>query len=179
MILLQGDLEMTEKRFRVEKQIFDGYCIVDNHFEGYYAYEKQDLEKLCETLNDLNDENEKLKKDCSNLIDDNTEYVAEINQMHKENGQLKSYTGEMEDYLARLEEKNEQLKQENSVFEGKDAKHYQRWVKQIKKYVEETNTDFTYDDDFIIKIALSYTLQSLRNGESLKRFQWDYEELGE
>ena len=81
------------------------------------------------------------------------------------------------DLLNDLTEKNEQLKKENSVFEGKDAKHYQRWVKQIKKYVEETNTDFTYDDDFIIKIALSYTLQSLRNGESLKRFQWDYEEL--
>lgn len=66
------------------------------------------------------------------------------------------------------------MKSENSVFEGKDAKHYQRWVNQIKKYVEETNTDFTYDEDFIIKIALSYTLQSLRNGESLKRFQWYY-----
>ena len=63
------------------------------------------------------------------------------------------------------------------VFEGKDVKHYQRWVNQIKKYIEEDNPDFTYDDDFIIKIALSYTLQSLRNGESLKRFQWDYKEL--
>lgn len=73
----------------------------------------------------------------------------------------------------------EQLKQENSVFEGKDAKHYQRWVNQIKKYVEEDNPDFTYDEDFIIKIALSYTLQSLRNGESLKRFQWNYKELSE
>ena len=81
--------------------------------------------------------------------------------------------------VADLLNENEQLKQENSVFEGKDAKHYQRWVNQIKKYVEETNTDFTYDDDFIIKIALSYTLQSLRNGESLKRFQWDYKELQE
>lgn len=76
--------------------------------------------------------------------------------------------------LNQLNDENERLKQEHSVFEGKDAKHYQRWVNQIKKYVEETNTDFTYDDDFIIKIALSYTLQSLRNGESLKRFQWDY-----
>lgn len=79
--------------------------------------------------------------------------------------------------LNELSDENEQLKQKNSVFEGKDAKHYQRWVNQIKKYVKETNTDFTYDDDFIIKIALSYTLQSLRNGESLKRFQWDYKEL--
>lgn len=81
------------------------------------------------------------------------------------------------DKLNTLTNENEQLKKENSVFEGKDAKHYQRWVNQIKKYVEEDNPDFTYDEDFIIKIALSYTLQSVRNGESLKRFQWDYKEL--
>ena len=41
-------------------------------------------------LNDLSEENEQLKKDCSNLIDDNTEYVAEINQMHKENEHIKN-----------------------------------------------------------------------------------------
>ena len=165
----------TNKRFKnVEENLEWGTV-------QYFTYHDEkitdkEIEKL---VNHLLNQNEKLKKDCSNLIDDNTEYVAEINQMHKENGQLKSYTGEMEDYLARLEEKNEQLKQENSVFEGKDAKHYQRWIHQIKKYVEEANPNFEYDDDFIIKIALSYTLQSLRNGESLKRFQWDYEELGE
>ena len=80
------------------------------------------------------------------------------------------------DLLNELAEENGQLKKENSVFQGKDAKHYQRWVNQIKKYVEEDNPDFTYDDDFIIKIALSYTLQSVRNGESLKRFQWEWKE---
>lgn len=74
--------------------------------------------------------------------------------------------------LNTLNDENKKLKQENSVFEGKDAKHYQRWIHQIKKYVEEANPNFEYDDDFIIKIALSYTLQSLRNNESLKRFQW-------
>jgi hypothetical protein len=78
--------------------------------------------------------------------------------------------------LNELSEENERLKKENSIFQGKDAKHYQRWVNQIKKYVEEDNPDFTYDDDFIIKIALSYTLQSVRNGESLKRFQWEWKE---
>ena len=83
----------------------------------------------------------------------------------------------MFDRLAKAEKSGDselvkKLKQENSVFEGKDAKHYQRWIHQIKKYVEEANPNFEYDDDFIIKIALSYTLQSLRNNESLKRFQW-------
>ena len=78
-----------------------------------------------------------------------------------------------------LEKENEQLKKEISIFEGEDAGHYQRWVAQIKKYVDESNPNFEYDEDFIIKIALSYTLQSLRNGESLKRFQWEYKELEE
>lgn len=54
-----------------------------------------------------------------------------------------------------------------SSFVGKDKEHYQRWINQIKEYVD-------LDDDFIIKLSLSYTLQSLRNGESLKRFQWEY-----
>lgn len=53
-----------------------------------------------------------------------------------------------------------------------DAYHYDRWIKQIKKYVEKTNEDFEYNEEFIIKLCLSYTLQSLRNGEDLKRFQW-------
>lgn len=55
-----------------------------------------------------------------------------------------------------------------SLFIGADAEHYQRWINQIKDYVESD------DDSFIVKIALSYTLQSLRAGESLKRFQWEY-----
>lgn len=53
-----------------------------------------------------------------------------------------------------------------------DVYHYDRWIKQIKKYVEKTNEDFEYNEEFIIKLCLSYTLQSLRNGEDLKRFQW-------
>ena len=83
------------------------------------------------------------------------------------------------DKLNELADENEQLKQKNSIFEGKDTEHYQRWINQIKKYVEKDNPDFTYNEDFIIKIALSYTLQSLRNGESLKKFQWNYKELEE
>lgn len=57
-----------------------------------------------------------------------------------------------------------------SSFDGEDAEHYQRWINQIREYVD------VGDDEFIIKLALSYTLQSLRNGESLKRFQWTFKE---
>lgn len=60
---------MTEKRFKVEKVMFDGYCIVDDNVKEYYAYEKHDLERLCDSLNelvtnyhDLEKENEQLKQ---------------------------------------------------------------------------------------------------------------------
>lgn len=53
----------------------------------------------------------------------------------------------------------------------KDAYHYDRWIKEIKKHID--NEDFEYNEEFIIKFCLSYTLQSLKNGEDLKRFRWD------
>lgn len=56
-------------------------------------------------------------------------------------------------------------------FKNDDTHHYDRWIKEIKKYVD--NEDFEYNEEFIIKLCLSYTLQSLRNGENLKRFQWE------
>ena len=135
---------MIEKRF---ENRLDRSNTKFNVLNPVWDNEKEDALNVFEMIDELN----RLNLDCSNLIDDNTEYVAEINQIHKE---------------------NEQLRQENSIFEGKDAKHYQRWIHQIKKYVEESNPNFEYNDDFIIKIALSYTLQSLRNNESLERFQW-------
>ena len=55
---------------------------------------------------------------------------------------------------------------------AEDAEHYQRWIDQIKEYLKES--DFDYNNDFVIKLALSYTLQSLRNDENLKRFQWKH-----
>ena len=58
----------------------------------------------------------------------------------------------------------------SNLLTNDDAYHYDRWIKQIKKYVD--NKDFEYNEEFIIKLCLSYTLQSLRNGEDLKRFQW-------
>lgn len=53
-----------------------------------------------------------------------------------------------------------------------DVHHYDRWVDQIKEYVEEINEGFEYNREFIIKLCLAYTLQSLRNDENLKRFRW-------
>ena len=81
--------------------------------------------------------------------------------------------------LNQLNDENEQLQTELNNYEkitnllaDYDVHHYNRWINQIKNYVEKTNEGFEYNREFIIKLCLSYTLQSLRNGEDLKRFQW-------
>ena len=79
---------MTEdKRFEVKNIIFDGYCIVDNTDGGYYAYEEQDLENLCETLNEFVEENQQYKAACekynikpeqlSKVLDDFNEFLED------------------------------------------------------------------------------------------------------
>lgn len=106
----------ANKRFRVEKQIFDGYCIVDNHFDGYYAYEKQDLEKLCENLNDLNDENEGLKQSyiqlkhrhsllhdvCVDAECDRDSYHKDVLSLEKENDELKQSVNNLKDTIVTI-----------------------------------------------------------------------------
>ena len=47
----------------------------------------------------------------------------------------------------------------------KDMEHYNRWINEISEYIN-------YDHNAIIKLALSYLLQSLRHNEDIKRFQW-------
>lgn len=87
---------MNKKRFRVEKQIFDGYCIVDNTVDGYCAYEKQDLQRLCDSLNELADENEQLKKQIGNL-EHTRDFCAECcERLEKENEELKSEIRKMQ-----------------------------------------------------------------------------------
>ena len=48
-----------------------------------------------------------------------------------------------------------------------NIKSHQKWIDEIKKYRKGE-----YTDDEIIKFALSYTLQSLRNNEDMDRFKW-------
>lgn len=74
------------------------------------------------------------------------------------------------DYHAMGAEGVMKLQTENSIFNGKDAGHYKKWTDEIKEYLKDR--DFEYNEDFIIKLALSQLLQSLRNGEDTKRFQW-------
>lgn len=60
------------KRFIVKYIMFDGYCIYDTVTDKYYDYGKNDLELLCNVLNNLSDGNLKLKKALKNS------YINEI-----------------------------------------------------------------------------------------------------
>ena len=73
---------MIEKRFenRLNKS-----NIKFNTLNPVWDNEKENALNVFEMIDELN----YLNDCCDNLIDDNTEYVAEINQMHKENEQLK------------------------------------------------------------------------------------------
>ena len=73
---------MIEKRFenRLNKS-----NIKFNTLNPVWDNEKEDALNVFEMIDELN----YLNDCCDNLIEDNTEYVAEINQMHKENEQLK------------------------------------------------------------------------------------------
>lgn len=41
-----------------------------------------------------------------------------------------------------------------------------KWVNEIREYVGDIS------DKDIVKLSLAYTLQSLRNNEDIKRFNW-------
>lgn len=73
---------MIEKRFenRLNKS-----NVKFNTLNPVWDNEKEDALNVFEMIDELN----YLNDCCNNLIDDNTEYVAEINQIHKENEQLK------------------------------------------------------------------------------------------
>ena len=95
---------------------------------------------------------------------------------HKCTNLMKNGLGETKHYYCKGDyiwlDGNGNISSENRQEFG-DEYHYDRWIKEIKKYVEKTNEGFEYNEEFIIKLCLSYTLQSLRNDENLKRFQWD------
>ena len=59
---------MSQKRFTVKNIMFDGDSIVDNTDNGYFTGDKQDLENLCEVLNELYEENNLLKDIIKDIV---------------------------------------------------------------------------------------------------------------
>lgn len=141
---------MSEKRYTFE--CIENNCLI--YEDGIWLK----IEEIVDLLNSLAEENEQLR------------HEIEIE---------KKWQLEKDKYYVKIKEENEQLQTELNNYEkitnllaDYDVHHYNRWINQIKNYVEKTNEGFEYNREFIIKLCLSYTLQSLRNGENLKRFQW-------
>lgn len=130
---------MTEKRFTVEPTMIRE-CIVDNT-TGEQLDTFDYTERLCEVLNELNEENQKLLRDCDNLIDDNTELVVESNQDNKK--------------LKEVLEENEQLKQAISDWKGSydelysDNKILEKENEQLKQSLERKQRRIDAYEDYI------------------------------
>lgn len=75
-------VDSIEKRF---ENRLDKSNLKFNTLNPVWDNEKEDALNVFEMIDELN----YLNNCCDNLIEDNTEYVAEMNQMHKENEQLK------------------------------------------------------------------------------------------
>ena len=86
-------VDSVEKRF---ENRLDKSNVKFNTLNPVWDKEKEDALNVFEMIDELN----YLNDCCDNLIDDNTEYVAEINQMHKENEQLKEENQELRKYLS-------------------------------------------------------------------------------
>ena len=89
---------MTEKRFTHkkwynERQLFDG----DESFAIVDVYNQAD--KICDKFNELAEENQRLKNDCSILVQSNQEYRKENEQLKEENKELKKHIQELENRL--------------------------------------------------------------------------------
>ena len=85
-------VDSVEKRF---ENRLDKSNVKFNTLNPVWDTEKEDALNVFEMIGELN----YLNDCCNNLIDDNTEYVAEINQMHKENEQLKQIINELSGML--------------------------------------------------------------------------------
>lgn len=85
-------VDSIEKRF---ENRLDKSNVKFNTLNPVWDNEKETALNVFEMIDELN----YLNDCCDNLIDDDTEYVAEINQMHKENKKLKKILNELSDML--------------------------------------------------------------------------------
>lgn len=57
---------------------------------------------------------------------------------------------------------NENISSENRQEFEKDVYHYDRWIKEIKKYVEKTNEGFEYNDVLMMCKKHKQFMKSIR-----------------
>ena len=153
---------MSEKRF----YITDTGLGLDNESDEMYSF--GDEEDFCRLFDKLNEQQA--------TIDEQKIKIELLMNMkyHKCTNLMENGLGETKPYYCKGDyiwlNGNGNISSENRQEFG-DEYHYDRWIKEIKKYID--NEDFEYNEEFIIKFCLSYTLQSLRNDEDLKRFRWN------
>lgn len=136
---------MTEnKRFSVKCIMFDGYCIYDAINDKYYDYDKNDLELLCNVLNELQDECEFLKTENEALEHAATKYAELCHKTLKENKQLKAQLYCDSDEGVCIICKHHYLE--------KGKTHEKYYISKCKKGHEEcSKIDLKYCDDFELK----------------------------
>ena len=80
----------------------------------------------------------------------------------------KDLCDEVVNFLNDLWEEREELKELGKTVTAQREKVYKhhKWVEDLHSYLPNQS------DESIIEYCLSYTLQSLRNGENMDRFKW-------
>jgi len=76
---------MSEKRFRVNDLAKYIYSEIGEYVDEKHTLTPLRNDELCKLLNELNEENQRLKNDCSILVQSNQEYRKENEQLRKEN----------------------------------------------------------------------------------------------
>lgn len=91
---------MTEKRFTIEPTITNE-CILDNT-TGEQLDTFDYTERLCEVLNQLHEENTRLKKERNHFEKKKTEYLTEWNKCRIQNTELKKDNQELKEAMKRM-----------------------------------------------------------------------------
>lgn len=159
---LRGRENKTEKRFTfiqdtlVKADVFDGDEFVCCTLSVW-------VEQLVDLLNQLNNENEQLKKDCTVLIYHNQEYRKENEQLKNEIEKI-AYANEdllkekrqwkkLSDEYAKLSYENEQLKSRVEYLERKIDRERTSYQKQHEKWEEEIQKENEQLKQFIQSLA--------------------------
>lgn len=140
-------VDSIEKRF---ENRLDKSNVKFNTLNPVWDNERGDALNVFEMIDELI----RLNLDYSNLIDDNTEYVAEINQIHKENEQLKSKNRGLQSELQifkedvthsnlqinKLADENEQLKKDATtlIYANQDYRHENENLKKQLDYIQNS-----------------------------------------
>ena len=131
---------MTEKRFTFERFIEDYKShIIDN--EGKI----ETLEEYVNYLNNLNDENEQLRKD-------NKEYIRGLDLSKATSQSWASDVRELREQNCRLEKQNEQLKRKIERERNATHKQYEKWENEAFEKITELEKENEQLKQFPVKL---------------------------